>query len=120
MRLIDSIFGILIFGTSHVADGWHVAPKPIHVAENRPASKFPDGFHSIASDKDGVTKYVLSGTEIDTAPFELRKATNCDPKYQCADLFLKDEWKNENGDTVSALDRETKSTYTLTCKYYMI
>ena len=120
MRLLDSIFGLLIFGTSHVA-GWAISPRPIVVEENTKASDSLDGgiILSIASDSSGVTDYLLSGTPEDTAPFELKSSNACGAGIRsCADLRLRDQWEDENGNVVNVLDRETKSTYTMTCKLF--
>ena len=118
MRLVESIFGLLIFGTSHVA-GWAISPRPIVVDENTKASDLLDGgiIISIASDSSGVSDYLLSGTAEDTAPFELKSSNTCGGNVKtCADLKLKDQWEDENGNVVNVLDRESKSTYTMTCK----
>ena len=119
MRLVDSIFGLLIFGTSHVA-GWAISPRPIVVEENTKASDLLDGgiIISIASDSSGVTDYLLSGTPEDTAPFELKASNTCGAQIKsCADLKLRDQWQDDNGNVVNVLDRESKSTYTMTCKF---
>lgn len=118
MRLVDSIFGLLIFGTSHVA-GWAISPRPIVVEENTKASDLLDGgiIISIASDSSGVTDYLLSGTPEDTAPFELKTSNTCGAAIKsCADLKLRDSWEDDNGNIVNILDRETKSMYTMTLK----
>ena len=116
MRLVDSIFGLLIFGTSHVA-GWAISPRPIFVEENTKAQDLPGGdiILSIASDKAGVTNYLLAGTPEDTAPFVLEPALACSQK-SCGDLKLRDQWEDESGNIVNVLDRETKNRYTMTCK----
>ena len=119
MRLVDSIFGLLIFGTSHVA-GWAISPRPIFVEENTKASDLFDGgiILPIASDSSGVTDYLLSGTPEDTAPFELKVSNTCGERVKsCADLKLRDQWQDDNGNVVNVLDRESKSTYTLTGKF---
>ena len=122
MRLLDSIFGLLLFGTSHVA-GWAISPRPIVVDENTKASDSFDGgiIISIASDSSGVTNYLLSGAPEDTAPFELKLSnTRGGNVKSCADLKLRDQWEDENGNVVNVLDRESKSTYTMTCKLYLL
>ena len=122
MRLLDSIFGLLIFGTSHVA-GWAISPRPINVEENTKASDLFDGGNilSIASDSSGVTDYLLSGTPEDTAPFELKASNTCGASIKsCADLKLRDQWEDDNGNIVNVLDRESKSTYTMTCKLCLL